>query len=67
MTDLREYDVVVVTHSRHPHLREGMIGTIVLVLDAAAKVFEVEFLDERKTSLGTFTIAGADLAPWRAP
>ena len=61
MTDLKEYDVVVLAHSRNPLLRDGMVGTIVLVHDAVARVFEVEFLDERQASLGTFAIAGADL------
>ena len=57
-----EYDVVTLKQkTQHVPLVSGTRGTVLLVHTATPPVYEVEFVDEKGTSLGVFTVNHEDL------
>ena len=65
---LSEYDVVRLRSATSAaNVPVGTRGTILIVYDDAPPAYEVEFVDDVGSSLGTFTMREADLdLEWRA-
>lgn len=64
MTNLfSEYQVVrLISETPSIPVSRGAIGTVLIVYAGPPPAFEVEFFDEHGKTIGTFTVAGSDLA-----